>query len=138
MTDEDPHNPGVRHVRFWVDEAPSSPEDSRSHVEEELTTSLANARDVSRAPMTPERRDRSRGSPDFGGGVGYSDNGGHHRGVIESLSTIQKHIPENDRPSPPRSPNQPRIPPEHQVPRGCSLHSMEPLREWFCKGADVT
>ena len=31
-----------------------------------------------------------------------------------------------------------RIPPEDQVPRGCSLHSMEPLREWFCRGADMT
>ena len=29
-------------------------------------------------------------------------------------------------------------PPEDQVPKGCSLHSMEPLREWFCKGADMT
>ena len=51
--------------------------------------------------MTPERRervlseqaiidrDRSRGSPDFGGGVGYQENDGYHRGhiprVIETL-----------------------------------------------------
>ena len=39
---------------------------------------------------------------------------------------------------PPRLSNTPRTPPEDQVPRGCSLHSMEPLREWFCKGADMT
>ena len=32
----------------------------------------------------------------------------------------------------------PQIPPEDNVPRGCSLHSMEPLQEWFCKGADMT
>ena len=31
-----------------------------------------------------------------------------------------------------------RTAPEDQVPKGCSLHSMEPLREWFCKGADMT
>ena len=32
----------------------------------------------------------------------------------------------------------PKTPPEDQIPKGCSLHSMEPLREWFCKGADMT
>ena len=80
VTDEDLHNPGIRYVKFWVDEVPNSPEGSRSHADEELTTPLASARDVSRAPMTPERRERvsleqeisdrnrSRGSPDFGGG----------------------------------------------------------------------
>ena len=47
VTDEDPHNPGIRYVKFWVDEVPN-----------ELTTPLASARDVSRAPMTPERRER--------------------------------------------------------------------------------
>ena len=30
-----------------------------------------------------------------------------------------------------------KTPPEDQIPRGCSLHSMEPLRDWFCKGADM-
>ena len=39
VTDENPHNPGTRSVRFWVDEAPSSPEGSRSHVDEELANS---------------------------------------------------------------------------------------------------
>ena len=80
VTDEDPHTPGTRFVRFWVDEVPISPEDSRSHGDEEHPNPLANARDVSRAPVTPERRergsptqetldrDRSRRSPDFGGG----------------------------------------------------------------------
>ena len=32
----------------------------------------------------------------------------------------------------------PRIPPEDNVLKRCSLQSMEPLREWFCKGADMT
>ena len=35
-----------------------------------------------------------------------------------------------------RIPMTPRIPPEDNVPKGCSLQSMEPLREWFCKGAE--
>ena len=97
-TDEDPHNPGVRIAKFWVGEAPSSPGGRRSHADDEYTTPLASARDVRRAPMTPERRetvlseqeivdrDRNRGSPDFGGGVGYQENDGYHRG----------HIPESD------------------------------------------
>ena len=46
-------------------------------------------------------------------------------------------IPNNERLTPPRM-NQSRTPPEDQNPRGCSLHSMEPLRDWFCKGADMT
>ena len=28
--------------------------------------------------------------------------------------------------------------PEDHEPQGCSLLSLEPLQEWFCKGADVT
>ena len=67
------------------------------------------------------------GSPEFGGGVGCNEDDAYHRG----------HIPESNRASA-RPPNTPRIPPEDQVPKGCSLHSMEPLREWFCKGADIT
>ena len=26
VTDEDPHTPGARYMKFWVDEAPNSPE----------------------------------------------------------------------------------------------------------------
>ena len=37
-----------------------------------------------------------------------------------------------------KTPSTPRIPSEDNVPKGCSLLSMEPLREWFCKGADMT
>ena len=37
------------------------------------------------------------------------------------------------------APPQPhRVPPEDQVPSGCSVLSMEPLREWFCRAADMT
>ena len=46
------------------------------------------------------------------------------------------HIPGNER-SQHRTPRTPRVPPEDNVPKGCLLHCMEPLREWFCKGADM-
>ena len=139
VTDEDPHTPGATYVKFWVDEALNNPEGNRSHADEDVSFPRASARDPSRAPMTPERRERtppdqevldrnhSHGSPGFGGGVGYHSDDAYYRG----------HIPENNRASA-RPPNTPRIPPEDQVPRGCSLHSMEPLREWFCKGANMT
>ena len=35
VTDKDPHTPGARFVRFWVDDVPINPEDSRSHGDEE-------------------------------------------------------------------------------------------------------
>ena len=156
VTDEDPHSPGTRFVRFWVDEVPLNPEDSRSHGGEEHPNPLASTRDVSRTPVTSERRERgspiqetpdrdcARESPEFGGGTGYSGNcedDGHRRGPIPEGDTStqrREHIPENDRLSPVRLSNQYRTPPEDHIPRGCSLHSMEPLREWFCKGADMT
>ena len=171
VTDEDPRASGVKYAKLWVDEVPNSPEGSRSHADEEPTSPLASARDVSRVPTTPERRERmspeheisdrnrSRGSPDFGGGVGHQENDVYHRGHIPESNrdaayhrghipesnrdaachggSIGGHIPESNRASP-RPPNNSRVPPEDQVPRGCSLHSMEPLREWFCKGADMT
>ena len=49
----------------------------------------------------------------------------------------RERIPNAERPSPPRT-DQSRAPPEDHIPRGCSLHSMEPLCDWFCKGADMT
>ena len=153
VTDEDSHTPGVRFVKFWVDEAPSGSEESRNPADEETTFRLASARDVSRVPTSPERRERmspvhefssrrhSRGSPDFGGGVGYHESDALPRGHIpennQDDAYHRGHIPESNRASP-RPPNTSRVPPEDQVPRGCSLHSMEPLREWFCKGADMT
>ena len=130
MTDEDPHTPGTGFVRFWVDEVPISPEDSRGYGDEEHPNPLTNARDVSRTPVTPERRergsptqetwdrDRSRGSPGFGGGTGYHENDGHQRGPIpEGERSVHhwEHIPENDGSSPPRLSNQSRTPPEDQV-----------------------
>ena len=85
-----------------------------------LPTPLASARDVSRAPTTPERRERvspaqeildrnhSRGSPDFGGVVGYHhEDDGHERGHIpegdRDAVHHREHIPENNRPSPPKT-----------------------------------
>ena len=80
---------------------------------------------------TPARRTHGvegpRESPDFGGGVDYHDLGTPRR----------ERLPEGARDSPPRN-RQSYTPPEDQNPRGCSLHSMEPLREWFCRGADMT
>ena len=87
-----------------------------------------------RRPAVPETqtRDHARESPDFGGGANYT---GHYE---EASHHRREHIPENDSPSPPRLSNSHRTPPEDHIPKGCSLHSMEPLREWFCKGADMT
>ena len=70
-------------VRSLLDDVPNSPEGGRSHVDEEVPFPRASARDPSRAPTTPDRRDRishdqevpdrnyGHGSPEFGGGVGY-------------------------------------------------------------------
>ena len=120
---------------FGLTKPLAAPEGSRSYGDEEHTNPLLSARNVSRAPM------RNRGSPDFGGGVGYREDDAHYKGHIPEGDRVsvdyREHIPENSRPSPQRPPNQSRTPPEDQVPKGCSLHSMEPLREWFCKGADM-
>ena len=153
VTDEDPHAPGVRYCEVsggrWHD-APSNPTDGRSQAGEEVPTHASphhvgippfpnlSARS-SHAPASPERRDRpppdqgsqdrtyGQGSPDFGGGVGYIDDDIYRKGPIpENTGSTNRATPT------------PRIPPEDNVPRGCSLQSMEPLREWFCKGADVT
>ena len=114
---------GTRVVRFWVDEPPS-----RDVSSSDIRTSPPTE---NRNPETPVR-DHGRGgcsreSPEFGGGVDYHDLDPPRR----------EQLPENHRESPPRS-RQTNIPPEDQNPRGCSLHSMEPLRDWFCRGADMT
>ena len=49
VTDENPHDSGIRCVKFWVGET-LNPEGGRSHAEEEPTSPRASARD-SRAPM---------------------------------------------------------------------------------------
>ena len=83
VLDVDPSS-GTRFVRFWVDEIPLSTE-AGNREEEGRSNAPAMSRDVSRTPVTPERRergspiqetterDRSRGSPDFGGGVDYHE-----------------------------------------------------------------
>ena len=114
---------GTRYVRVWVDEVPfSTSEESPSQRRE---------RDV---PVT-ERR-----SPDFGGGVDYQEQESTRRERIPlggNSNDERERVPNIEGSTPPRM-NYPRTPPEDQIPRGCSLHPMEPLREWFCKGADMT
>ena len=114
---------GTRAVRFWVDEVPI-PEESAGG---SRTLGSMEQREID----TPARRTHGAGgpreSPDFGGGVDYHD-----------LDTPRRErLPEGTRDSPPRN-RQGYTPPGDQNPKGCSLHSMEPLREWFCRGADVT
>ena len=139
MTDEG--STRVRYVKFWVDEAPSSAARERSSpLDEELPTHASyprepvppfpnlSARDGAQAPPSPERRERlpqdhtgqgagfSPGSRDFGGGVRFEDGDMYERGRIPGSARSQTKMS-----------NAPRIPPQDNVPRGCSLHSMEPL-----------
>ena len=111
----------ARVVRFWVDEVQ----------DESVSGSRAPVPMKQRGLDTPARRPTgagcSRESPDFGGGVDYHDLDAPRR----------ERLPDGTRESPLRS-RQNNTPPEDQNPRGCSLHSMEPLRDWFCRGADVT
>ena len=136
MVDVSPST-GSRFVKFWVDEIPLQDE----HIGEdrrEIDPSVAqHAGSRTPSPMererleTPVRRPTgtgcSRESPDFGAGVDYRDRDESRR----------ERLPDNSHESPPRT-RQNCSPPEDQNPRGCSLHSMEPLRDWFCKGADMT
>ena len=128
ILDVDPAT-GTRFVKFWVDEIPSVTEGSPVQRRERDT-------------LVHETigRDRDRESPDFGGGVDYHDHESSQRERIPlggNLNEGRERVPNAERSSPPRT-NQPKMPPEDQSPRGCSLHSMEPLRDWFCKGADMT
>ena len=114
---------GTRVVRFWVDEVPI--------LDEIAGGSRALGSTEQRGVDTPAHRPTGVGgrreSPDFGGGVVYHD-----------LDTPRRErLPEGARDSPPTN-RQGNTPPEEQNPRGCSLHSMEPLRDWFCRGADMT
>ena len=114
---------GERVVRFWVDESPThdiGPPDLRATLPTEQRSISTPVRDHVRGGC-------SRESPDFGGGVDYH----------ELDPPRRERLPENHHESPPRS-RQINIPPEDHNPRGCSLHSMEPLRDWFCRGADMT
>ena len=138
-------------MRFWVDEIPLSPT-AGNPVEERRPNAPVMPWDVSRTPATPDRRERGTSShdaaervrrecPDFGGGVDYHENETLQRERIPMGGTSndrrERAFPTPKERLPPRI-NQSRTPPEDQNPRGCSLHSMEPLREWFCKGADMT
>ena len=114
---------GTRVVRFWVDEPPAH-DDGAYGLRAPLPTEQ---RSVSTPIREHARGGCSRESPDFGGGVGYHDLDPPRR----------EQLPDNNRESPPRI-RQANTPPEDHNPRGCSLHSMEPLRDWFCRGADMT
>ena len=121
---------GTRFVRFWVDEVSFSAAGE--------SPSQRRERDV---PVCETiGRDTERGSPDFGGGVDYHEHESLRRERIPlggNLNNERERVPNVERSPPPRA-NHPRTPPEDQIPRGCSLHSLEPLRDWFCKGADMT
>ena len=129
VLDVDPVS-GNSFVKFWVDEVPlsASEEGPSQRRERDAPTCEANGRE-------PERR-----SPDFGGGTGYQEPDPINRERIPlggSPPDVRERIPNVEGSTPPRM-SHPRTPPEDQIPKGCSLHSMEPLREWFCKGADMT
>ena len=114
---------GRRVVRFWVDD--SSPHDDGA-------SDVRTPRRAEQTGISPPTRQHAEGrrhqeSPEFGGGVDYHE-----------LDTPRRDkLPEDTRESPPRQRLR-NTPPEDQIPRGCFLHSMEPLRDWFCKGADMT
>ena len=114
---------GTRVVRFWVDEAPGHDD----NVHGIRGPPLTEQRSANTPVCEHARGGCSRESPDFGGGVDYFD----------LDSPRRERLPDNNRESPPRT-RQANTPPEDHNPRGCSLHSMEPLRDWFCRGADMT
>ena len=99
VLDVDPSS-GTRFVRFWVDEIPLSTE-AGNHEEEGRLNAPAMSRDVSRTPVTLERRergspvqetterDRSRGSPDFGGGVRTTEGTHSHGWKFECMEGTQ-------------------------------------------------
>ena len=153
VTDVDPS--GNRFVKFWIDDVPSSlveptaplggePVVTRSSHSQFTVPLFLAERNGEQAPMIPERRGRRSpghsghskgiglGSPGFGAGVSvYFDETGDATGLSPRMESPQ-HRSQQIRPQ-----LIPRIPPEDDVPKGCSLLSMEPLREWFCKGAEL-
>ena len=140
---------GSKCVRFWVDEVPLN--DVTENHEDRGSIPLVTSQGVSRTPIATDQRELGsptrratgggyvRESPEFGGDV-YHDREEPTREHIPSgdaTSSGREPFPNNERMTPPRV-NQSRTPPEEQNPKGCSLHSMEPLRDWVCKGADMT
>ena len=117
-------------MKFWADAAPGNPTEGRSHIGEEAPSRAPlhqagippfpnlSARDTSRVPASPERRERplqdqevpdrsyGQGSPDFGGGWDTMMKKTYRGGPI----------PKNSR-SPTRVPLAPRIPPEEYIQR---------------------
>ena len=73
------------------------------------------------------------GSPGFGAGVSATQCETFGPAGLAPRPEMQLHADHQS-----RSGITPRIPPEDHMPKGCSLLSMEPLREWFCSGADMT
>ena len=133
----------IRKVKFWVDESSSPTNEPMTGRGDEMSSRVPpthssaplfpslSARSGEGSTQTPERRGRpphegfGSGSPDFRRGVRFDDD-----------ECERGHIPMHER-SPQRTPLTPRIPPEDNVPKGCSLQSMAPLREWFCR-YDIT
>ena len=128
VTDEDSYAPGVRYVRFWVDDAPSNPTEGRSQVDEEAPSRASphhvgippspnlSARDVSRA--TKELR------------IGAMVKEAPISAVVWDITMTTCTVGD---PSPRMLDHQTRL---HQHPRfhrrtmsRCYLQSMEPLRD---------
>ena len=121
---------GTRFVKFWVDEVPLNASEEGPNQRRERDTPICDG----------NGRDTERRSPDFGGGTDYQEHDSTTRERIPlsgSSPDARERVPHVEGPTPPRM-SYPKTPPEDQIPKGCSLHSVEPLREWFCKGADVT
>ena len=161
VTDVDSN--GQRYVKFWIDEFHNSPaeEQAAHHAAEEhgaerelqqppasiLAFSVCSERSAeSRVPRTPEGREGLTaghnpgyasaphyGSPGFESGASAAQ----HESTSMVRLTPRLETPQNAIPQI-RSGATPKIRPEDHVHKGCSLLSMEPRREWFCKGADVT
>ena len=158
VTDVD--SSGNRFVKHWLDAPFSSPaEEPVASVggEPVMTRGLQHSqptvpplpflgeRNVERTPLSTERRERpdpdytgfSRGacsgSPGFGADGSTSQHGARDPAGHTPRTESPQHAIYQTRPQP-----TPRIAPEDNVPKGCSLLSMETLREWFCKGADMT
>ena len=131
VLDVDPIS-GTRSVKFWVDEVPLSTSEE----------GLSQRRERNNPVCETTGRDTERQSPDFGGGVDYQEHDSSNRvraPLGGSSPDAKERIPNIEGSTPPRV-SYPRTPPEDQVPKewNSSLHSMEPLREWLCKGADMT